>query len=41
MPSSSDGSPIVRLQALTFGLAIVVNQAGGFVELIELDVNGF
>lgn len=41
MPSSSDGSPIVGLQALAFGLALVVSQAGGFIELVELGVNGF
>jgi glycosyltransferase involved in cell wall biosynthesis len=41
MRSSSDGSPIVGLQARTFGLAFVVKQAGGFVELVELAVNGF
>lgn len=41
MPSFSEGLPIVGLQALAVGLAIVATQVGGFVDLVEPAKNGF
>lgn len=40
MPSLSEGLPVVALQALAHGLAIVGNAAGGMIDLVEQDVNG-
>lgn len=41
MPSKSEGLPVVGVQALASGLALVVGRAGGFVELVESGRNGF
>jgi len=50
MPSRSEGLPVVGVQALAKGLAIVASRVGGFVDLVdekngyligEVDVNGF
>jgi len=41
MPSLSEGLPVVGLQALAMGLAIVASRAGGNVELVEPGSNGF
>ncbi len=41
MPSSSEGLPVVGVQALAMGLAIVASRVGGFVDLIENQENGF
>jgi glycosyltransferase involved in cell wall biosynthesis len=41
MPSFSEGLPIVGLQALVLGLAIVATRVGGFVELVEPGYNGY
>lgn len=50
MPSRSEGLPVVGVQALAKGLAIVASRVGGFVDLVdekngyligEADVNGF
>ncbi|KAF0109324.1 MAG: glycosyltransferase [Anaerolineaceae bacterium] len=41
MPSLSEGLPVVGVQALAMGLAIVANKVGGFVELVEPGRNGF
>ncbi|MCA1954744.1 MAG: glycosyltransferase family 4 protein [Anaerolinea sp.] len=41
MPSRSEGLPVVGVQALAMGLALVVGRAGGFVELVEEGQNGF
>jgi L-malate glycosyltransferase len=41
MPSLSEGLPVVGLQALAMGLAIVASRAGGNVELVESGSNGF
>jgi glycosyltransferase involved in cell wall biosynthesis len=41
MPSLSEGLPVVGLQALAKGLAIVASRAGGNVELVEPGYNGF
>jgi len=35
MPSRSEGLPVVGVQALACGLALVVGRAGGFVELVD------
>jgi len=40
-PSLSEGLPVVGVQAMAMGLALVVGKAGGFVELVEPGVNGF
>ncbi len=40
MPSLSEGLPVVGVQALAMGLALVVGKAGGFIELVEADRNG-
>jgi glycosyltransferase involved in cell wall biosynthesis len=40
MPSLSEGLPVIGVQALTHGLAIVANRAGGLVELVQDGVNG-
>ena len=41
MPSFTEGLPIVGLQALVLGLAIVATRVGGFVELVEPEYNGY
>ncbi len=41
MPSLSEGLPVVGLQALVKGLAIVASRAGGFVDLVDDCKNGF
>ena len=41
MPSLSEGLPVVGLQALTMGLAIVASRVGGNVDLVEAGSNGF
>jgi L-malate glycosyltransferase len=41
MPSLSEGLPVVGLEALSKGLAIVASQVGGFVDLVENDKNGY
>jgi L-malate glycosyltransferase len=41
MPSLSEGLPVVGLQALAMGLAIVASRAGGNVELVRPGDNGF
>ena len=41
MPSFTEGLPIVGLQALVLGLAIVATRVGGFVELVNPDFNGY
>ena len=41
MPSFTEGLPIVGLQALVLGLAIVATRVGGFVELVEPTRNGY
>jgi L-malate glycosyltransferase len=40
MPSLSEGLPLVGLQALQAGLAIVASNVGGFVDLVDRDRNG-
>jgi glycosyltransferase involved in cell wall biosynthesis len=41
MPSLSEGLPVVGVQALAMGLAIVAGRVGGFVDLVEQGKNGF
>ncbi len=40
MPSLSEGLPVVGVQALAMGLAIVAGRVGGFVDLVQPGVNG-
>jgi glycosyltransferase involved in cell wall biosynthesis len=41
MPSFTEGLPVVGIQALALGLAIVASQIGGFVDLVDDDQNGY
>ena len=41
MPSLSEGLPVVGVQALAVGLAMVVSNIGGFVDLVDEGENGF
>lgn len=41
MPSRSEGLPVVGVQALAKGLAIVASRVGGFVDLVESGRNGY
>jgi glycosyltransferase involved in cell wall biosynthesis len=41
MPSSSEGLPVVGVQALAEGLAIVASRIGGFIDLVNHEENGF
>lgn len=40
MPSRSEGLPVVGVQALAMGLAIVASRVGGFVDVVEPGRNG-
>lgn len=40
MPSFSEGLPVVGVDALMKGLAIVASRIGGFLDLVDQDVNG-
>jgi glycosyltransferase involved in cell wall biosynthesis len=41
MPSLSEGLPVIGVQALAMGLALVVSQVGGFVDLVDQGINGY
>jgi len=41
MPSRSEGLPVVGVQALAMGLALVLNQVGGCIDLVVPGENGF
>lgn len=41
MPSLSEGLPVVGIQALSHGLAIVASKVGGLAELVEDGANGW
>ena len=41
MPSLTEGLPVVGVQALAMGLAMVVSNIGGFVDLVDEGENGF
>ncbi len=41
MPSRSEGLPMVGIQALSMGMAIVASDIGGFIDLVEDGKNGY
>ena len=41
MPSLSEGLPVVGVQALAKGLAIVASRIGGFLDLVDENKNGY
>lgn len=41
MPSLSEGLPVVGVQALAKGLAIVASRIGGFLDLVDSEKNGY
>jgi glycosyltransferase involved in cell wall biosynthesis len=41
MPSFSEGLPVVGVQALAKGLAIVSSRIGGFLDLVDHEKNGY
>jgi glycosyltransferase involved in cell wall biosynthesis len=41
MPSLSEGLPVVGVQALAKGLAIVASRIGGFLDLVDQEKNGY
>ncbi len=41
MPSLSEGMPVVGVQALAMGLALVVSDIGGFANLVQAGENGY
>jgi glycosyltransferase involved in cell wall biosynthesis len=41
MPSLSEGLPVVGVQALAKGLAIVASKIGGFVDIVDEGENGY
>jgi len=41
MPSLSEGLPVVGVQALANGLALVVSHIGGFLDLVDENQNGY
>lgn len=41
MPSLSEGLPVVGVQALACGLALVVSDIGGFLDLVDHEKNGY
>jgi glycosyltransferase involved in cell wall biosynthesis len=41
MPSLSEGLPVVGIEALSKGLAIIASHVGGFVDLVENEKNGY
>ncbi len=41
MPSLSEGLPVVGVQALAMGLAIVASRVGGFIDLVVPGENGY
>lgn len=41
MPSLSEGLPVVGVQSIAAGLAMLVSNIGGFVDLVDEDENGF
>jgi glycosyltransferase involved in cell wall biosynthesis len=41
MPSHSEGLPVVGVQSLAMGLAIVASPSGGFIDLVDYGVNGY
>ncbi|MBS1249354.1 MAG: 2-deoxystreptamine glucosyltransferase [Chloroflexi bacterium] len=41
MPSRSEGLPMVGVQALSMGMAVVASDIGGFIDLVENGKNGY
>ncbi len=41
MPSLSEGLPVVGVQSLAMGLAVVCSDAGGLVDIVDPGVNGY
>jgi glycosyltransferase involved in cell wall biosynthesis len=41
MPSLAEGLPVVGVQSLAMGLAIVASLSGGFIDLVENGLNGY
>jgi len=41
MPSFSEGLPVVGVQALAMGLALVLSNVGGNIELVDHGINGY
>lgn len=41
MPSFSEGLPVVGVQALAKGLAIIVSKIGGFLDIVDDEENGY
>jgi glycosyltransferase involved in cell wall biosynthesis len=41
MPSLSEGLPVIGVQSLAMGLAIVASNIGGFIDLVDDDQNGY
>jgi glycosyltransferase involved in cell wall biosynthesis len=41
MPSRSEGLPVVGVQALASGMAIVAGDVGGFRDVVEPEINGY
>jgi glycosyltransferase involved in cell wall biosynthesis len=41
MPSRSEGLPVVGVQAMASGLAIIAGDAGGFRDVVEQGINGY
>jgi len=41
MPSRSEGLPVVGVQALSMGMAILASDIGGFIDLVEHGENGY
>jgi glycosyltransferase involved in cell wall biosynthesis len=41
MPSLSEGLPVVGVNSLSLGLAIVASKVGGFIDLVENGENGY
>ncbi len=41
MPSLSEGLPVVGVQALAKGLAVVASRIGGFMDLVDHEKNGY
>lgn len=41
MPSLSEGMPVVGVQALSMGLALVVSRVGGFADMVQDGQNGY
>ena len=40
-PSRSEGLPVVGVQALALGLAIIASQVGGWIDLVDSGQNGY